>query len=645
MSLLTSLISHQIWLQRAASGEVKDLAPFIQGMRDEIKRQVLLFGDDGRSTARLNKLLRDLEEALTGLTGDWQTKLTADLKELAAYEAEWNVKTLSTNVNAEFVTPTAEQVWAAAEFQPLQLSDKPVDFTKLMSGWGETEVARLVTGVKMGFVQGQTTRQIVKNVVGAGGLADISERNAATVIRTALSHVSNEARNETYRQNDDIIEKYEWVSTLDSRTSTTCFTAETELAPIAGMDAVMRGLYSGKILTIELSNGEKFSGTPKHPVLTQYGWTPLDELDPTKHVLYTTVDKVTVLETVKNINMPARADYIFNTLTDFPIRKMVSTSPAATDFYGDGVGLNGKIDIVRADCKLRNYVHASGIKQFKSEGFSLIHSAALLSDDSSGDFLLRGECPVSVPALSEAKCFDHRIENCFADLGPSYALNRRDAGLEQFYSPFLIQNGVVRNPTTGSIMHESELLEKCCYRGGSDAVILGYDAGGSAISVQRTNIIRISVEFRTCHVYTLSSSQGYYTAGSAIVKNCRARDGMTWEIGKGPMPPAHFGCRSTTAPVISSEFDFLDKGAKRAAKGADGGMQVSADTTYYEFLKQQPAWFQDQALGPVRGKIFRNSGISPEEFRVISVDGFGNPLTLKQMAELDKRVADYLKGD
>lgn len=347
MSITSAFISHQIWLQRTASGEVKDLAPFIQEMRDEIKRQVLLFGDDGRSTARLNKLLRDLEEALTGLTGDWQTKLTEDLKELAAYEAEWNVKTLTANVNAEFVTPTAEQVWAAAEFQPLSFSDKPVDFTKLMNGWGETEVARLVTGVKMGFVQGQTTRQIVKNVVGAGGLADISERNAATVIRTALSHVSNEARNETYHQNNDIIEKYEIVATLDSRTSTIC----------------------------------------------------------------------------------------------------------------------------------------------------------------------------------------------------------------------------------------------------------------------------------------------------------RSLDRQKYEIGKGPIPPFHPNCRTTTAPVISSEFDFLDKGAKRAAKSADGGTQVSANTTYYEFLKQQPAWFQDQALGPVRGKIFRNSGISPEEFRVISVDGFGNPLTLKQMAELDKRVADYLKGE
>ncbi|MEA7672473.1 hypothetical protein ONQ41_22285, partial [Salmonella enterica subsp. enterica serovar Cerro] len=89
---------------------------------------------------------------------------------------------------------------------------------------------------------------------------------------------------------------------------------------------------------------------------------------------------------------------------------------------------------------------------------------------------------------------------------------------------------------------------------------------------------------------------------------------------------------------------FLDAGAKRAARGAEGGIQVDASTTYYDFLKQQPAWFQDEALGSVRGKIFRNSGISPEEFRVISVDGFGRPLTLQQMAELDKRVADYLKG-
>ncbi|ECX6379446.1 phage head morphogenesis protein, partial [Salmonella enterica subsp. enterica serovar Dublin] len=152
----------------------------------------------------------------------WYEKLLADARELSDYEINWNVKTLSTNVNANFVTPAAEQVWAAATFAPLELSEKPVDFVSLMSGWRQTEVNRLVMGVKSGFVQGMTTRQIVKNVVGAGGLADISERNAATVIRTALAHVSNEARQQVYAQNDDIITKYEWVSTLDSRTSAVC---------------------------------------------------------------------------------------------------------------------------------------------------------------------------------------------------------------------------------------------------------------------------------------------------------------------------------------------------------------------------------------------------------------------------------------
>jgi len=107
---------------------------------------------------------------------------------------------------------------------------------------------------------------------------------------------------------------------------------------------------------------------------------------------------------------------------------------------------------------------------------------------------------------------------------------------------------------------------------------------------------------------------------------CRSRDGQKYEFGKGPLPPAHPNCRSAISPVVSSEFDFLDAGAKRAARGADGGMQIDANTTYYDFLKQQPAW-------------------SPEEFRVASVDGFGRPLTLKEMAALDEKVAAYLKGE
>ncbi|MGL6141539.1 MAG: minor capsid protein, partial [Enterobacterales bacterium] len=170
-----------------------------------------------------------------------------------------------------------------------------------------------------------------------------------------------------------------------------------------------------------------------------------------------------------------------------------------------------------------------------------------------------------------------------------------------------------------------------------------------AATVVRTALNHVSTQARLMTLEKNSDVIERYewisTLDSRTSTTCRARAGQQYEFGKGPLPPAHPGCRSAIAPVVSSEFDFLDKGAKRAARGADGGMQVSADMSYYEFLRNQPAAFQDAALGPVRGKIFRNAGMTPEEFRVASVDAFGRPLTLKEMAELDKRVADYLKGE
>lgn len=618
MSLLTSLISHQIWLQRTASGEVKDLAPFIQEMRDEIKRQVLLFGDDGRSTARLNKLLRDLEEALTGLTGDWQTALTEDLKELAAYEAEWNVKTLTANVNAEFVTPTAEQVWAAAEFQPLSLSNKPVDFTKLMDGWGETEVSRLVTGVKMGFVQGQTTRQIVKNVVGAGGLADISERNAATVIRTALSHISNEARNETYRQNDDIIEKYEWVSTLDSRTSTicrardgmtweigkgpmppahpNCLLGDTVVSTGSPVSNIFKRAYKGTIVYVSTKSGRTLSITPNHQVLTTSGWVASGLLN-VGDKLVCAKDSTLSLKHEEH-NVVAKFSDLFSAANVAVNPAAVSTSPTSPeDFHGDGT--DGEVEIVLVDRLSWNKVKSGLNKQIIDKELPVTAGV----DDSLPGFGSAKQ--FSMVGLSTSDSFMRRGRESEALLGSSFSHSDKHS---------------VATSANGNAV----LSENAYDWATQNADNLSDFNWSDAVGVELDDVVDLVFsEADFCgHVYNLENEQNWYLANGVIAHNCR----------------------STTAPVISSEFDFLDKGAKRAAKGADGGTQVSADTTYYEFLKQQPAWLQDEAIGPVRGKIFRNSGISPEEFRIISVDGFGRPLTIKQMAKLDKRVADYLKG-
>ncbi|MFP3369270.1 minor capsid protein [Pseudomonas sp. SIMBA_068] len=115
---------------------------------------------------------------------------------------------------------------------------------------------------------------------------------------------------------------------------------------------------------------------------------------------------------------------------------------------------------------------------------------------------------------------------------------------------------------------------------------------------------------------------------------CRSLDGREYEMGKGPVPPFHIHCRTTITPITRLSALF-GKGATRAAAGADGGGQVSASLSYYQWLKTQPAAFQDATLGPVRGKLFRDGGLTAERFAALQLDKNFKPLTLDQLKELE----------
>ncbi|MFK3815091.1 minor capsid protein [Pseudomonas sp. NPDC089407] len=115
---------------------------------------------------------------------------------------------------------------------------------------------------------------------------------------------------------------------------------------------------------------------------------------------------------------------------------------------------------------------------------------------------------------------------------------------------------------------------------------------------------------------------------------CKSLDGREFEMGKGPVPPFHIHCRTTITPITRLSAQ-LGQGATRAAVGADGGGQVSASLSYYQWLKTQPAAFQDAALGPVRGKLFRDGGLTAERFSALQLDRNFKPLTLYQLKELE----------
>ena len=108
---------------------------------------------------------------------------------------------------------------------------------------------------------------------------------------------------------------------------------------------------------------------------------------------------------------------------------------------------------------------------------------------------------------------------------------------------------------------------------------------------------------------------------------CRSLDGQTFEVGRGPNPPIHINCRSTTVAVLEKEFEFLEEGQTRASKNG----QVPANQTYYQWLKRQPRAFQNDVLGPTRGKLFREGGLSADRFAKMNLDRNFQPLTLDEM--------------
>jgi SPP1 gp7 family putative phage head morphogenesis protein len=118
---------------------------------------------------------------------------------------------------------------------------------------------------------------------------------------------------------------------------------------------------------------------------------------------------------------------------------------------------------------------------------------------------------------------------------------------------------------------------------------------------------------------------------------CRSLDGKFFEIGKGQRPPAHYNCRSTTAPVTKS-LKELGIGADDTRGLPDGvrasmGGDVPAKTTYYDWLSGQSTAVQNEVLGPKRAALWRDGRVKAEDF----TDDRGRLLTLDELERKLKR--------
>lgn len=237
----------------------------------------------------------------------------------------------------------------------------------------------------------------------------------------------------------------------------------------------------------------------------------------------------------------------------------------------------------------------------------------------------------SAKAISQVKAWqfamDHPIE-ATGQLLSSFTEDWKASTLSKVEG--VLRTGYAQGQTVGQVVTTLRGTRAANYM---DGVLTG-QARRQTQAMVRTAIQHVSAQAREA-VWATNEDivDGYIwvsTLDDRTTAICQSLDGRHFEVGKGPTPPIHINCRSVTVASLRGEDPL--KGLTRASKGDEPG-QVPADTTFFEWLKTQPADFQDDAIGPVRAQLLRKGGLSADEFAKLNLGRNFQPLTLAEMRE------------
>lgn len=224
--LLDAGVRHQIYVQRYAGGQVKDLVKYLDGAQKEIIERL----DGIQDLTQTRSLTRKLDQ-IVGLQKDALQKLGGDLtknaSEFAEYEAEFAVKTLNAASTAEVTLPASEQLRSLVTQKPMQLAIsgkqgsviQSLTLNQAVTQFSTDKAAEVTRTIQRGMVDGATVQQLTGEIVRT---TNKHKRQAEALVRTSVNHISSEARSAVNRANNDILKGEEYVSVLDGRTTLGC---------------------------------------------------------------------------------------------------------------------------------------------------------------------------------------------------------------------------------------------------------------------------------------------------------------------------------------------------------------------------------------------------------------------------------------
>lgn len=231
--LVDSSVRHQIYVQRYAGGNLKRAAKFISKAINTAKERVAA-GLSAYGTKRYASQINALSGDLAAIYGELKGQVVMDLTEFGAYEAEFNATMLGKAVKAvvQFKTPAPEMVAAAALADPLELEARKglqrISISGALDQFGTKKAAEIIGEIQIGSALGETSQQIGGRLT---SVHQMQQDQASALVRTMTNHVASTARMEVLKANEDILDGWTAVATLDGRTSPYCRSIDQKFFP------------------------------------------------------------------------------------------------------------------------------------------------------------------------------------------------------------------------------------------------------------------------------------------------------------------------------------------------------------------------------------------------------------------------------
>lgn len=228
--LINAATRHSVFIQRFANRAARDIVPYLDQAKQAVIDKIKSVNLERLTKKQRDDLYKSLNSELDVIYKSAAREIRNNALSLAEYEAGFSTRMLRRASSASVVETPVRAVKAAIISSPLLLEGDKITLDSALRKLSVSKRRELVNIVRDGINNARDSVAITNAIEKT--TTRLQRRQVGALVRTITNQVSTEARQAITKENSDIVDGVEWVSTLDGSTTVVCQARDGQIYPV-----------------------------------------------------------------------------------------------------------------------------------------------------------------------------------------------------------------------------------------------------------------------------------------------------------------------------------------------------------------------------------------------------------------------------